>query len=74
MQFFFSSTGATGTSPYFWTVYVESRAAFVPRAIFQPDCLIGNSETWETLSRITDSAVVFYVVPLLHIRVLPLTA
>ncbi len=39
---------------------MESRAAFVPRAIFQPDCLIGNSETWETLSRITDSAVVFY--------------
>lgn len=32
---------------------------FVPQAIFQPDCLIGNSETWENLSRITDSVMVF---------------
>lgn len=42
---------------------MESRAGFFPQAIFQPDCLIGNSESWESLSRISDSAMVFYVCP-----------
>lgn len=67
-EFLFSSMGATVTSPHFWTIYVESRAAFVPQAIFQPYCLIGNSETWENLSRITDSTMMFYVVRLFHIE------
>lgn len=68
-DFILSITGATGTLPYFWTVNMESRADFVPRAIFQPDCLIGNSESWENLSRISDWTMVFYVCPaVLHAR------
>lgn len=63
-KFLFSAMRATLTSPYIWIVYVESRAAFVPQAILQPDCLVGNSETWENVSRVVDSAMMFYAVRL----------
>lgn len=54
--------GSHSDTHYFWTVYVESRAAFCFREPYSNlICLIGNSETWENLSRITDSAVVFYI-------------
>ena len=47
------------TLPHIWIIYTESRAGIYPQAIFQPDCLIGHSETWDNPSIITNSAMMF---------------